>query len=78
MLRQIATLPKIQYENTGFVQKQLTELPGKAGAALQRWVVEGVSAVHQPCAGQYLDGPQGQQVGILQPQAPCSILDTSL
>lgn len=56
----------------------LTELPGEAGAALQRRVVEGVPAVHQPGVGQRLDSSQGQQVGVLHPQAPCSLLDASL
>ena len=56
----------------------LTELPGEAGAVLQRRVVEGVPAVHQPGVGQRLDGSQGQQLGVLQPRAPRSVLDASL
>lgn len=56
----------------------LTELPGEAGAALQRRVAEGVPAVHQSGGGQRLDGAQGQQVGVLQPRPPRSILDASL
>lgn len=60
------------------VQTALTELPGEAGAALQRRMVEGVPAVHQPGAGQRLDSPQGQQVGVLQPGASCAVLDAPL
>lgn len=56
----------------------LTELPGEAGAALQRRVVEGVPAVHQAGGGQSLDGAQSQQVGVLQHRPPRSILDASL
>lgn len=56
----------------------LTELPGEAGVALQRWVAERVSAVHHPGVGQRLDAPQGEQVGVLQPRPPLSTLDASL
>lgn len=56
----------------------LTKLPGEAGAVLQRRVVEGVPAVHQPSGGQRLDTTQGQQVGVLQPWPPRSVLDASL
>lgn len=60
------------------VSETLTELPGEAGVALQRWVVERVPAVHHPGVGQRLDAPQGQQVGVLQPQPPRSVLDAPL
>lgn len=60
------------------VQTALTELPGEAGATLQRRMVEGVPAVHQPGAGQRLDSPQGQQVGVLQPGVSRTVLDAPL
>lgn len=60
------------------LQTALTELPGEAGVTLQRGMVEGVPAVHQPGAGQRLDSPQGQQVGVLQPGASCTVLDAPL
>lgn len=56
----------------------LTELPGEAGAALQRWVVEGVSAVHHSGVGQHPDASEGQKVEVLQPRPPRSILNASL
>lgn len=56
----------------------LTKLPGEASAVLQRRVVEGVPAVHQPGGGQHLDATQGQQVRVLQPRSPRSVLDPSL
>lgn len=56
----------------------LTELPGEAGVALQRRVVEGVPAVHHPDAGQRPDATQSQQVGVLQRRAPRSVQDASL
>lgn len=56
----------------------LTELPGEAGAALQRRVVEGVPAVHDSGVGRHLDASQRQQVGVLQGRPPCSVLDAPL
>lgn len=64
--------------NTGFfiTNDPLTELPGDD--ALQRWVVKGVPAVHEPGARQHLYTTEGQQVGVLQPRFPSSALDASL